>query len=66
MSDLTPEQALTKQYEKEAEQARAEAEKYKNQVVTQMTEKLAQDKASKLAEAEATKQQMEEAFRHVL
>lgn len=63
MQDLTPEQALTKQYQEEAAKARAEAEKYKTNIVSKMSSKLEEAKAAKLALAEQQKQEMEEAIR---
>lgn len=63
MQDLTPEQALTKQYEEEALKARTEAEKYKTDVISKMSSKLEEAKAAKLALAEQQKQEMEEAIR---
>ncbi|XP_067940386.1 myosin-2 heavy chain-like [Watersipora subatra] len=63
MKDLTPEMALTKQYEEEAEKARAAADKYKVDVVAKMAAQLEESKAAKLAQEEAKRKEMEEAIR---
>lgn len=63
MKDLTPEMALTKQYEEEAEKARLEADKYRSGVMSKMSAQLEKAKADKLAQSEAKKKEMEEALR---
>ena len=65
MKDLTPEMALTKQYEEEAEKARAEADKYRDEVLIKMSAQLEEAKREKQAAAEAKKLEMEEALRFV-
>ena len=65
MKDLTPEMALTKQYEEEAEKARAEADKYRDEVLIKMSAQLEEAKREKQAAAEAKKLEMEEALRVV-
>lgn len=66
MQDLTPEMALTKQYEEEAEKARAEADRYRDDVLIKMAAQLEEAKREKQAAADAKKQELEEALRFVL
>ena len=66
MKDLTPEMALTKQYEEEAEKARLAADKYRDDVLLKVSAQLEESKAAKKAQAEAKKKEMEDALRWVV
>jgi len=65
MKDLTPEMALTKQYEEEAERAKVAADKYRDDVVAKMAVHLEEAKAAKAQEAEAKKLELEQALKYV-